>query len=68
MNVSFQACITTQMPKCIGGMNGEVIYIDTEGSFNTNRILLMAKYTLGHYKKIARKMKLTDTELSNIWF
>ena len=36
-------CVTTQLPKEKGGGNGQVIYIDTEGTFRPERIEQIAE-------------------------
>jgi DNA repair protein RadA len=38
----FQLCVTTQLPKEKGGLNGSVLYIDTENSFRPERVSQMA--------------------------
>jgi len=38
----FQLCVTTQLPKDQGGLNGSVLYIDTENSFRPERVSQMA--------------------------
>ncbi len=39
----FQLCVTTQLPKSQGGLEGKVIYIDSENSFRPERIIEIAK-------------------------
>lgn len=38
----FQLCVTTQLPKEKGGLEGAVLYIDTENSFRPERVSQMA--------------------------
>lgn len=38
----FQLCVTTQLPKSQGGLEGSVLYIDTENSFRPERVSQMA--------------------------
>ncbi|KAB7499586.1 DNA repair protein RAD51-like protein 3, partial [Armadillidium nasatum] len=33
-----QACVSVQLPSCIGGVEGEAVYVDTEGSFSILRL------------------------------
>ena len=39
----FQLCVTTQIPKTQGGLEGKVIYIDSENSFRPERVAEIAK-------------------------
>lgn len=47
-----QLAVDVQMPEEFGGMNGEAIYIDTEGSFIVDRILDITKATIDHCKTV----------------
>jgi DNA repair protein RadA len=40
---AFQVCVTVQLPKDQGGVDGKVIYIDSENSFRPERITSIAK-------------------------
>jgi len=40
----FQLCVTTQLPKEQGGLNGNVLYIDSENSFRPERVISIAKH------------------------
>jgi len=40
----FQLCVTTQLPKEKGGLDGNVLYIDSENSFRPERIVDIAKH------------------------
>ncbi len=40
----FQLCVTTQLPKEKGGLEGNVLYIDSENSFRPERIISIAKH------------------------
>lgn len=35
---SLQLCVSVQMPELCGGLQGQAIFIDTEGSFNISRL------------------------------
>jgi len=37
--ICFQLCVTTAMPKSLGGLESGVIFIDTEGTFRPERIV-----------------------------
>lgn len=41
--LAMQLCTSTCIPLCFGGVGGETLYIDTEGSFMVERILQMTK-------------------------
>ena len=40
--VGFQLCVNVQLPKSEGGLEGEVVFIDTESTFRPERIKQMA--------------------------
>jgi DNA repair protein RadA len=41
--IGFQICVNVQLPKEKGGMNANVLFIDTEGTFRPERIAAIAK-------------------------
>lgn len=41
-----QLCINVQIPKSIGGVGGEALYIDSEGSFVVDRLAQIAEGTI----------------------
>jgi DNA repair protein RadA len=41
--IGIQLCITVQLPKDHGGLNGRALYIDCEGTFRPERVLEIAK-------------------------
>ena len=41
--ICFQLCMNVQIPKELGGVDGEALYIDTHGDFAVERITEMAK-------------------------
>lgn len=41
---AFQLCVMTQMPKEQGGLDGNVLYIDTENSFRPERVAQIARF------------------------
>jgi DNA repair protein RadA len=41
--ICFKLCVTAQLPTEDGGLNGNVVYIDTEGTFMPERIAEMAR-------------------------
>jgi DNA repair protein RadA len=42
--ICHQLCVNVQLPPERGGLNGAALYIDTENTFRTERIVQMAKY------------------------
>ncbi|MHA1792337.1 MAG: DNA repair and recombination protein RadA [Promethearchaeota archaeon] len=42
-NIVNTLCITVQLPREQGGLNGDVIYIDTEGTFSKSKIARIAR-------------------------
>lgn len=43
--VCMQLCVNVQIPEIFGGRNSKAIFIDTEGSFTSNRIIEIVKST-----------------------
>ncbi|XP_074641737.1 DNA repair protein RAD51 homolog 3-like isoform X2 [Tubulanus polymorphus] len=43
-----QLCVDVQLPERFGGIEGEAIFIDTEGSFIVERLVTIAKSTIAH--------------------
>lgn len=43
-----QLAVDVQIPECFGGVEGEAVYIDTEGSFIIQRVVDIAKATYDH--------------------
>uniref|UniRef100_A0A0P4WF91 DNA repair protein RAD51 homolog 3 n=1 Tax=Scylla olivacea TaxID=85551 RepID=A0A0P4WF91_SCYOL len=46
--VCLQACVSVQLPKSVGGVGGEAVYVDTEGSFTVKRLKDMASCAVHH--------------------
>jgi len=46
--VCLQLCVTVQMPKACGGVQGQAVFIDTEGSFNVSRLKDMSEACIQH--------------------
>ena len=42
----FQLAINAQLPNVYGGLNGEVIFIDTENTFSSDRLIEMININL----------------------
>ena len=41
--ICFQLCLNVQIPECLGGVEGESLYIDTHGDYSDSRISELAK-------------------------
>ena len=51
---SMQLALDVQISNIFGGVNGDAIYIDTEGSLNPVRMREMAKHVKQHIKLAAK--------------
>lgn len=51
--MSLQLCVDVQIPECFGGIGGQAVYIDTEGSFVPERLKEMADAAVAHCKAVA---------------
>lgn len=49
---SMQLAVAVQVPEIIGGLQGEAIYIDAEGSFTVERLTEMAAAAAQHCQSI----------------
>ncbi|XP_078228852.1 DNA repair protein RAD51 homolog 3 isoform X3 [Callithrix jacchus] len=70
---SVQLAVDVQIPECFGGVAGEAVFIDTEGSFMVDRVVDLATACIQHLQLIAEKHKgeehrkaLEDFTLENI--
>ncbi|XP_040856818.1 DNA repair protein RAD51 homolog 3 [Ochotona curzoniae] len=68
-----QAAVDVQIPECFGGVAGEAIFIDTEGSFMVERVVELATACIQHLHLIAgtqmeeeHQKALEDFTLENI--
>ena len=43
-----QLAVDVQIPECFGGVEGEAVYIDTEGSFIIERLADIVKAAVNH--------------------
>ena len=41
-----QLCVNTQIPEALGGLEGQAVYIDTEGSFMSKRVIEISTATI----------------------
>ena len=44
--ICMQLCVNVQIPQICGGLAAKAIYIDTEGSFMSNRVVEIANETI----------------------
>ncbi len=52
VSFSLQLCIDVQIPEAMGGLGGEAVFIDTEGSFLVERLGEMAEAAVNHCAQI----------------
>ena len=50
--ISIQLCVNVQIPECVGGLGGQAVYIDTEGSFMSNRAIEIAQAAIKALKEV----------------
>ena len=50
---SMQLAVDVQIPECFGGVEGEAVFIDTEGSFMVDRVVDLATACIQHLQLIA---------------
>ena len=56
--IAMQLSVNVQMPESIGGLNGQCVYIDTEGSFISKRLVEIANATIQMFKSKSIVLKL----------
>lgn len=61
--IMMQLAINVQMPTAFNGLDGEAVYVDTEGSFAAKRCLHMASAFCKHLQKVALRRR--DDKLLN---
>ena len=49
-----QLAVDVQIPECFGGLDGEVVYIDTEGSFIVERLVDITTATIQHCQQMSQ--------------
>lgn len=73
--LSLQLAVDVQVPPCFGGVGGQVVYIDTEGSFVLQRAVDIAAAAVRHCsllveddeQRVAMETFSVDTVLSNMF-
>lgn len=61
---SMQLAVDVQIPECFGGVAGEAVFIDTEGSFMVDRVVDIAAACVQHCHLIAEAQQEEGTLLS----
>lgn len=70
--ISLQLAVDAHIPEHLGGLDGEVVYIDTEGSFIVERMVDIATATVEHCHQIGNqgsngKKALVKLVCQNLW-
>lgn len=60
-----QLCVNVQLPPKRGGLNGGALYIDTENTFRTERIVQMAKHLGLDPKEVAKNIIYAEAYTSD---
>lgn len=53
--LAMQVCVDARLPAAYGGVQGEAVYIDSEGSFSPERCLDMAESLVKHVQRSAER-------------
>ncbi|XP_061188835.1 uncharacterized protein LOC133197011 [Saccostrea echinata] len=59
-----QIAVDVQIPEHFGGLEGEAVYIDTEGSFIVERLVDISKATVDHCQEMARQEGLKGDKMT----
>jgi len=60
-----QMCVNVQLPKERGGLNGGALYIDTENTFRTERIVQMAQHLSLNPEEVVKKIIFAEAYTSD---
>ena len=63
--LAMQLCVDTAIPTAFGGVEGESVYIDSEGSFSPERIYEMAKELVVHLVQSANRKRSVQEMMTN---
>lgn len=63
--IGMQLAVDVQIPQEFGGLGGEAIYIDTEGSFIVDRVVDIAEAAIKHLKHVAQSCDKMDADYSS---
>jgi RAD51-like protein 2 len=64
--LAMQLAVTARLPQSWGGVEGETLYVDSEGSFSPERCWSMAESLVSHIRSVHRKRR-RDVEVPP-WF
>lgn len=65
--LGIQLAVDTCIPESFGGVDGEVMYVDTEGSFDIQRVIDMSKALLKHLERnLSLSLKRKDPSLAEL--
>lgn len=62
--IGMQLAVDVQIPDEFGGLNGEAIYIDTEGSFIVERVVDIADAAVKHMQHVVQSADMDETDRS----
>lgn len=62
--IGMQLAVDVQIPDEFGGLSGEAIYIDTEGSFIVERVVDVADAAVKHMEHVVQSSDMEETERS----
>ena len=65
--ICMQQCVNVQLPASVGGVGGQAVYIDTEGSFVSGRAAEIAQATVRALAARVRDGFSVESVLSNIF-
>ncbi|MEM2104116.1 MAG: DNA repair and recombination protein RadA [Candidatus Bathyarchaeia archaeon] len=63
--ICHQLCVNVQLPPERGGLNGAALYIDTENTFRTERIVQMARHLGFDYEKVVKNIVYAEAYTSD---
>lgn len=63
--ICHQLCVNVQLPLERGGLNGAALYIDTENTFRTERLVSMAQHLNLNPEEVARNVIVADAFTSD---
>ena len=58
-----QLCVNTQIPEVLGGLDGQAVYIDTEGSFMSKRIIEISNATIN----LLKNKQFRNCKIKHFW-
>jgi len=62
--LAMQLCVDARLPTSFGGVAGESVYIDTEGSFSPERCYTMAKALVEHVQRSSQNRRAKSPQIS----